>query len=96
MRTLLLIVTSFLIIAGLLVVLEDLDAILRWGCVINDVAAIDPHWGSIDWATGERPSWALVPAFVYSFGFWLVAVLLFVPWPERGRPYRGRVIRGTE
>ena len=96
MRTVRFITSSLQIILGLLVLFADLEAILRWGCDINEVAAIDPHWGPIDWPTGERPSWALVPAFIYSFGFWLVAALLYVRLPETGRPYRGRVLRGTE
>ena len=96
MRTLRQIVTSILIVAGLLLFLTDVDAICRWGCDMNDVAAIDPYWGPIDWPTGERPDWALIPAFVYSFGFWLIAALLFVPWPEKQMPYRGRILRGTE
>ena len=96
MRTLRLIVTSALILVGLLVFLEDVDALVRWGCDVNDVFAIDPRSGPIDWPTGERPTWTYVPAFVYSVGFWLIALLSFVPWPVTGKADRGRVIRGTE
>jgi hypothetical protein len=96
MRTLRCIVTSILILIGLLILLADLEAIFRWGCDINDAAVIDPQIGPIDWPTGERPGWALIPAFIYSVGFWVVAALLYVPWPATGRPYRGRVLHGAE
>lgn len=90
------IVALALILVGLLVFLDDVHTRLRWGCDSNDVFGIDPHWGPIDWPTGERPGWTYVPAFVYAFGFWIVALLFFVPWPTSPGAYRGRVFRGTE
>jgi hypothetical protein len=96
MRTLRLAAALLLILLGLYVLLEDVHAILRYGCDINDVAAIDPRWGPVDWPTGERPTYAMVPAFVYALGFWVAGALLFVPWPEGRRRYPGRILRGTE
>jgi hypothetical protein len=85
-----------LVTTGLLLLAADIGTIRRYGCDLNDVACIDPRWGPVDWPTGERPTYALVPAFVYAFGFWLAAALLYAPWPEGGKNYRGRILRGTE
>ena len=96
MRTFRLGIVSVLFAMGLLLFLDDLYTILRYGCDINDVAAIDPCWGPIDWPTGEKPTFALIPAYVYSFAFWSVGALILVPQPKKARPREGHVLRGTE
>jgi hypothetical protein len=81
---------------GLAIVVYDAYVIVRYGFDINDVAGMTDDGGPIDWPTGERPAFASVPAFVYGFVFWLAAAVVFALWPEVGKPYTGRIRRGTE
>jgi len=87
---------SVLLAAGLAIFFCDAYVSYRCGFGINDVAGMTDDGGPIDWPTGERPAWTFIPAFVYSFGFWLAAAVVFSLWPEVGRGYHGRIRRGTE
>jgi len=96
MRIARLIAALILFVLGLYLLADDVYTILRYGCDINDMASIDSQWGPIDWPTGERPSFTVVPVYVYAFGFWLLAALMIVPKWIIGKPYRGRMWRGAE
>jgi hypothetical protein len=93
MKTVRTILVLIFLAIGLCIFLDDLSVRRRYGVDVNDVAAIDPYWGPIDWPTGERPVIAMVPAFTYSFVFWLVAVAFARPPAKR---YHARIHRGTE
>jgi len=95
MRKIPAIISSILLALGLAIVVYDVCIIFQFGFDINDVAGITDD-GPVDWPTGERPAFALVPAFVYGFAFWLAAAAVLSLWPEVGRPYTGRICRGTE
>lgn len=96
MKILRLTAATALALSGLLLFADDVYTLLRYGCDINDMAAFDPQWGPIDWPTGERPGFAMVPMYIYVCGFWLLGALLLMPWRKIGRPYCGRMCRGTE
>lgn len=92
--------TSLLVLAWLLAVVSlvilGYDALfhLQYGCDATDVAGVS-NGDIIDWPTGERPSWALVPAFTYSIGAFLLASVAFGIRRRLGH-YPGRVWRGAE
>ncbi len=96
MKTLRFIAATALALSGLLLFADDVYTLLRYSCDINAMAAFDPQWGPIDWPTGERPGFAMAPMYVYAFGFWLLAALLFMPWWKIQKTYRGRMCRGAE
>jgi hypothetical protein len=89
------IVGSLLLAVGAVILAYDVFFIVSYGCDANDVAGVTNDGFIIDWPTGERPVWAQVPAFTYSFGFWLLAAAVFAVWRGMGRVYAGRIWRGT-
>ncbi len=93
----LLITTSFLLFAiGTLILVGDLLYIRKYGFDFDDVAEMTESDGPVDWPTGERPTYALFPAFTYALVFWLPAVAAFVWQRTIGKSYAGRNWRGTE
>jgi hypothetical protein len=96
MRKIPLTIALVLLAVGLTIFLCDAYVIFRYGFDINDVVGITGDGGPIDWPTGERPALTFIPAFVYSFGFWLAAAVVFSLWPEVGRHSHVRSYRGTE
>ncbi len=96
MRKIPLTIGLVLLAVGLAIFLYDASVIFRYGFDINDVVGMTDDGGPIDWPTGERPAFTFIPAFVYSFGLWLAAAVVFSLWPEVGRRHHGRIYRGTE
>jgi hypothetical protein len=82
-----------LLIMGLWMLGYDFWFIIHYGFDYNDVAGVCDE-GPIDWPTGERPIWANLPLFVYSFPFLAsaFAIIFFRPHP----PYRGWIRSGCE
>jgi 4-amino-4-deoxy-L-arabinose transferase-like glycosyltransferase len=82
-----------LFLVGLWVFVYDVWFICRYGFDYNDVLSVINE-GPIDYPTGERPNWTIIPLFAYSLLFWLpaLAILIFRPNP----PHRGRIRFGAE
>ena len=80
---------------GLVILAYDTLFLLSCGFDANDVAAVSDGY-FIDWPTGERPMWAMVPAYVYSLGFCLTALATFAIRKRVGSAYSGRIWRGAE
>jgi hypothetical protein len=95
-RKIAIIVGSLLLAVGAVILAYDVFFIASYGCDANDVAGVTSDGFIIDWPTGERPVWAQVPAFTYSFGFWLLAAAVFAGRRGIGRVYAGRTWQGTE
>jgi hypothetical protein len=87
---------SLLLDVGVVILAYDAFFILSYGCDVNDMASVTEEGAIIAWPTGETPVWAQVPAFTYSFGFWLLSAAAFAVWRGMGRIYAGRICRGTE
>ena len=96
MKALLAIVACLLIALGLAIVADDLDTILRYGFDTNDVAGFTNTGEPVDWPTGERPLFALPPAYAYGIGFCGLAAALLLIRSTLGNHYCARVLRGTE
>lgn len=94
-KTALLIVMWLLVAFGLVILGYDALFYFQYGCDATDVAGAS-NGDIVDWPTGERPAWALVPAFTYSIGFFLLASVAFGIRRQLGRYYLGRVWRGAE
>ena len=80
---------------GLVILGYDALFLLTCGFDVNEVAGVSDGY-IIDWPTGERPVWAMVPAYVYSLGFCLIALATFVIRKRLRRTYSGRIWRGAE
>ena len=82
-----------LFLIGLGIFSYDVWFICHFGFDGNEVAGVIDE-EPIDWPTGERPAWANLPLYAYSFPFLLaaVAMLFFRPRPR----YHGRVRFGCE
>ena len=96
MRKIPIIVGSLLLAVGVVIFAYDASFIISYGVDANDVASVTEEGFIIDWPTGETPLWAQIPAYTYSFGFWLLAAAAFAAWRPMGRVYAGRVWGGTE
>jgi len=92
-RKLAMVFTIMLFGVGLWILGYDLWFIRYFGFDFNDVIYLGGEDFS-DWPTGERPSWAIVPLFAYSFPFLIVGFLIFIIRPKPH--YRGRIHLGTE
>lgn len=80
---------------GLLILAYDILFFLGAGFDANEVAGISDGQ-IIDWPTGERPVWAMVPVYVYSIGFCLAALAVFSIRKRVGITYLGVTSRGAE
>ena len=72
------------LIAACCVVLADTLFIWRYGVDFCDAAFITETGDFADWPTGERPGWALVPAWLYALPLVLLAVTALAINPEPG------------
>ena len=95
MRRISQIVGSGLLAIGLVILAYDASFFVRYGMDATDVAAISDG-DIIDWPTGERPVWALAPAFAYALVSWILATAVFAVCCRARRDYSGRIWRGTE
>jgi len=96
MRKVCVIVSVMFLAAGLAIFVFDAYTSYRYGFHMNEVAGVTDHGEPIDWPTGERPTFTLVPLSVYALLFGLAAVGAFLLRRVVGSSYRGRIFRGTE
>ena len=82
--------------AGLGILFFDAYTCHLYGFHLNEVAGVTDDGGPIDWPTGERPIFTLVPIYVYGLGFWVAAEGIYSLRFGIGRRYRTRICRGTE
>ena len=78
---------------GVWTFIYDLGFILHYGFDCNDVAAVVED-GPVDWPTGERPLWTIIPLYAFSFPFIFVGLLILIIRPKPH--YHGRIRLGTE
>jgi len=95
MRKICLITALTLLSAGLLIFVWDTYTHFYYGFHMNEVAAISDEGEPIDWPTGERPAFMLIPIIDYAIGLWIVAVGAFWLQFKFKRQYEGRIFRGT-
>ena len=69
--------------------------LLSWGFDVTDIAGISEGY-VIDWPTGERPPWAMVPAYAYAFALLSLAWGTFLVRRRIGLSYSCRIWRGSE
>ena len=67
----------------------------RYGVHMNEVAGITGEGDPIDWPSGERPTFTLIPVPVYALGFELAAVGVLSLRQVIGRAYHGRICPGA-
>ena len=91
-----LIVGAFFFVIGALIFVGDGLFMWQYGVDFSDAAFVTEGGQVADWPSGERPTWACLPAGTYSLGFVLLGASALALWPKAGREYRGRVWRGTE
>jgi hypothetical protein len=96
MKKLLAIICLAFLAFGLAVFAFDAYTSWRYGFHMNEVAGVTDDGDPIDWPTGERPAFTLIPLFVYGLGFWLAGAGVYSIRSCVGRGYRGRICRGTE
>lgn len=90
----LVIASAILFFAGGLWILGyDSWFIGHFGFDYNDVVYIGGEDFS-DWPTGERPSWTIIPLYVYSIPFFLIGFFILIFRPKSN--YHGRIRFGTE
>jgi len=65
----------------------------HYGFDFDDVAGMCDE-GPVDWPTGERPPWADIPLYAFSFPFLLTAFAIMFIRPRP--PYRGLVRFGCK
>lgn len=83
------------LIAALCVVVADTLFVWRYGVDFCDASFITEAGDFADWPTGERPTWAFVPAWFYALPLVLMAAAALAVNPEPGGHRRtGR--RGCE
>jgi 4-amino-4-deoxy-L-arabinose transferase-like glycosyltransferase len=92
-RKSILVLASGLFLVGLWILVYDFWFICRYGFDYNDVLGVIDD-GPIDYPTGERPNWTIIPLFAYSLLFWLPALAILIIRPSP--PYRGRIHFGAE
>ena len=94
-KRVLLVLACLLAAAGLVLFGYDLFFILTADCDLNDVAGVSDGC-IIDWPTGERPLWAMVPAYTYAVALILLASGVLALRRQVGITYSGRTWRGVE
>jgi hypothetical protein len=95
MRRVCIIVSLVLLAVGLAILVFDAYTSCRYGFHMNEVAGITDDGVPIDWPTGERPTFTLIPLSGYALFFGLAAVGVFSLWRVVGCAYHGRICRGT-
>jgi hypothetical protein len=85
-----------LLAAGLALFFWDAWTSHQYGVHMNEVAGITADGGPVDWPTGERPTFTLIPLFVYALVFLLPAAGANALRISVGRGNPGRICRGTE
>jgi hypothetical protein len=85
-----------LLAAGLALFFWDAWTSHQYGVHMNEVAGITADGGPVDWPTGERPTFTLIPLFVYALVFLLPAAGVNALRISVGRGNPGRICRGTE
>jgi hypothetical protein len=88
--------SSSLLIAGLAILLFDAYTSRKYGFHMNDVAGVTDDGQAIDWPTGERPSFTLIPLAAYALGFCIMAGLIYWFGSFLRRAPQERVVRETE
>jgi hypothetical protein len=96
MNKLLLALSLLLLGAGLVMLLCDLDTLLRYGVHSNEAASITEEGYVIAWPTGEVPWFAQISIRAYVLFFWLAAAVVYSLRFGIGRRYHGRMCRGAE
>ncbi|MDB6068052.1 MAG: hypothetical protein JWR26_4260 [Pedosphaera sp.] len=96
MRKAFVIVSLILLLVGLGILVSDAYTSHRYGFHLNEVAAITDDGLPIDWPTGERPAFTMIPLFVYGLGFLLAAAGVFSLQFGNYGCYHGRICCGTE
>ena len=85
-----------LLAAGLVIFFWDAWTSHQYGFQMSEVAGITEDGGPVDWPTGERPTFTLIPIFVYALAFLLPAAGANALRISVGRGNPGRICRGTE
>ena len=82
-KTISLIFASLLGLAGIAILACDVLFLILYRCDITDIAGVVDGY-MIDWPTGERPLWALVPAWAYAIVLLILALTFVI---SRKRPH---------
>jgi hypothetical protein len=80
---------------GLAALVYDLFLIAATGYDMTDVAGVIDGY-AIEWPTGERPPWTLLPAYAYALALLLLAGLLLYGRRRIRASSPSRVLRGAE
>ncbi|MGH7977100.1 MAG: hypothetical protein ACREC8_10605 [Limisphaerales bacterium] len=76
MKKILLIATIGNFITGAAIFIYDAHFFYRFDMDANEVLGTDGSV-TIDWPTGERPLYAILPAWIYGSTFWLISFVCF-------------------
>ena len=85
-----------LLVVGLAIFFWDAWTSHQYGVHMNEVAGITADGAPVDWPTGERTTFTLIPLFVYALVFLLPAAGVNALRISVGRGNPGRICRGTE
>jgi hypothetical protein len=77
-------VSLVLLADGLAIFFWDSWTSHQYGFHMNEVAGITADGGPVDWPTGERPTFTLIPFFVYALVFLLPAAGVNALWISVG------------
>ncbi|MEI6780565.1 MAG: hypothetical protein WCQ21_06535 [Verrucomicrobiota bacterium] len=80
---------------GLLVLICDLFQMASSNPGLTDIAGV-VDGSVVEWPTGERPVWALVPAYAYGLAFLVMACAVLYVHRRIGTPYSSRARGGAE
>lgn len=96
MKQISLIVSLLLLAFGVAILVSDAYMSHRYGFHMNEVVGFTEAGEPIDWPTGDRPVFALIPIRFYALGFCFAVAGIFLMGFRAGRSYRGRIFQGTE
>lgn len=96
MRKMLLPMSLVLVAVGLAVFVYDAYTSHRFGVHLNEVAGVTDEGIPIEWPTGERPTFTLIPVYIHALACWPAAAGVFSLRFRVGNAYQGRICRGTE